>query len=224
MRKGLLVMTLGLLALSAPMFGAYVIDFGAGLGNGGTIVTNENSACSGTGTGVGFTNVCGFNISVGLMNVSNGGPITGYITSGTCTVTGGGADVACLSFNEAADTVTVTGSVPSLSGDPSGNLLSGTGDTITVTPEAGGTIQVGLNGPDTKLPALLTALGFPSNPGWTMSAGIVDGNPVTGTAGLYNAFSQDIPDSFVPEPTSVLLLGTILFGVTGLIRRHAKKA
>jgi len=193
---------LGILACAlagVPAFGAIIIDFGTGAaGNGGTIVQSGSNA---TGT----------NILIGSLNYQNGASNTTYTMSGL------------LSFNTAANTISITGSIPTLGITSPITLLTGSFTSFSVANPISNLIDVSGSGPDTKSATLLTALGLPTTTQFAFF-GFSIGGLNLGSTNTYTAVSTDISNSAVPEPTSIILLGTVVFGISGLLRRRTTKA
>jgi hypothetical protein len=228
MRKGFLLTLLGLAALAAPVFGAVTIDF-AGGGAGGTITCTNGGV---VGACVSTSTVTGANILIGTMSVLGDGTHDGNyaITGGSLKYSfTGNPDTSIITNLEVDGTI---GACTPISGDgtncaPLNNsvtgaaLLTGTsGDTFTWVFTTSG-IAISANGPDTKNSTLLTALGLSGSLPFVMTG---SSGGATGTIGVYNANTTDISNASTPEPTSILLLGTIVFGVATVIRRRNRLA
>lgn len=228
MKKSIMLAALlAALVVSVPASAAVFIDFGTGgAPAGGTIAVSGGNAI-------------GTNILVNQMTVNGAGAADGtYFLYGGGT--GGGANgSAVVNFNTNTGLFTVVGGVCTIAAGDTCN--GGAGTLVTATTLANGTGAVSnlnfslLTGtnlsmnflePDTKAATLLSALGIPSNTTFGFATASFQGFNTAGTGSPYTVNSTDINNTgtVVPEPTSVLLLGSVLFGVTGLIRRRSKKA
>jgi hypothetical protein len=215
--KRLNFVTLLAVLLAPVISSAAVLDFATGTaGIGGMIVD----------TGAGQAQ--GIDIYIDTLVASGTSADGVYNVDGALAcATGSGGSCAALSFDTVAGTFSIVGSVPGL-GVASTTLLTGTIDTFKFD-TTGGVAMFTASGTDTKDPALLAAVGLPTDSAFSFTGFSIGFSPVACGEGrvCYQAISTDFLNSSgvggeaVPEPATLLLLGG---GVLGLARARRRSA
>lgn len=210
-------------ALAAGSASASVIDFGSGFGgDGGTISIGSN--ITGSGIFIDSVTIIGAPLNNGTFDVEG---------AGVCDDAFGGCGL--LSFDKNLNTISIVGSIPALGIFSPINLLTGDlSGGVNVAINNGFTGGISASGNDTKARQLLYAIGLDPSTQFTFfgfTLGVAGGEGSVYTATSTDIINTTVPGSggsgqtLVPEPGSLLLFGTGLFGAaTRLRRRFSKKA
>lgn len=213
------VAVLGLMALAlvigvSPAKADTTIDFGTGLSSpGGTVTLYSDGSFSGSGVPIGVLNVTGA--------PSNNG--TYAITSGALSFATGG-----LSGASAIQIVGCISGLAGLGSNCSQVLLSGTISSFSAQTLGGQIRGMSGTGPDNKNATLLTDLGIaPGTPftffGFSLTSNSLGtSNPAAGKTTSSTSNSTDILNTTVPEPGTLVLFGTGLLSLAGLVRRKLR--
>ncbi len=200
--------------LSIPSFAAFKIDFSGTPNNGGSIAGNASV--------MNTVNPIFIDTVFASGAPQNNGSFA--VTNGALTINATGGSFSGGIYTYTGGTYAITGTVAAAGA--TGTLLNGTISSLTVDPISGEIILA--NGTDVKNAALVSFFCPTCNPNlFQFKSGTTHlTNATGGTGGAYTAdtFSTDVPNSYVPEPASILLLGSVLFGVTRLVKRNATKA
>jgi len=215
----LLAVTVCIAGLSCiPASAQFVIDFSGG--SGGAISYNSTTGTLTTTTDLPITA-----IDVSGAPANNGI----YTVADTLVITATGGSFSGGVFSFTGGTFAIDGTFTPAGITTSTALVTGTITSLTIGPESFGLAPLDLNGSDTKN-ATLVAYFCPScGPSFllphnfqtsTLTSIVPTTAFTTGSSFTADTFSTDLPNVYVPEASSSLLFGTLLVGITLLVRRR----
>jgi hypothetical protein len=197
-----LAVAVAVLAAGSAQANSFV-DFGTGPGTGGLLNLTSGTVYSGRGIAIPVMKA----FDTPWNDNASGWMTTAYLNF-DYDVAGG------------VNWVTINGTVPAAGiNGPSTTLLSGDITHFAVQQTANG-VTISLGGDDLLNPTLAAWLGLSTETPWALDGWTMATLQYPGT---WIAFSSDVSNTAIPEPGSMLLLGTGLFGLAGAIRRRVKK-
>lgn len=231
MRRMFRGIVMGLALSSAALWGEPMIDF-SGAGFSGTI-SSAGLGNAVIGSGVLITSLDG----IGVAQNAGSHAVTGTSPTGSGVLNFQTGAITSVTYNASQYVYTfsgggafsITGNV--LDAGITGNqvLLSGSfyDGTFTITDMGSGYLAAFQgSGADAKNPDLLAYFGLPDTPfrfaGYSFAASLFGD---VGRDGAFNAtaLSTDIVNTATPEPSAILLLGSCLLLIGGLLRRKMNR-